>query len=176
MKPNTDALHLLLDRERSLRDERQQALQAHQDRERLTRHQWEQLLNYRDGYVQHWQAQFQRGSTPQVMQVYRQFEERLNAALAQQAHTLRHVEGLVAQARAQLLAQELKVATIEKLMDRRLEKSAERARLLEQRQNDDWAQRAHRSRQQREAEELAWQAQSQAAEQQAIEAAARWNA
>lgn len=138
-------LHLLKGKEEQERDRRRSLAAQAQDRLSQVQAQTEQLEAYRRHYQSHWQLQFRSGASPQVLQCYRQFVERLDSALAQQAHTLRHVAGLVEQADQDLLQQEVRVAAIEKLLLRRQEQAQIDQRKAEQRTDDEWAQRATRS-------------------------------
>jgi flagellar FliJ protein len=108
--------------------------------------QTEQLRTYQRHYQDHWQLQFKSGASVQVLQYYQQFVERLDAALAQQAHTIRHVSALAEQAQADLVQQDIRVAGIDKLIERRAQQEQREEQRREQRSDDEWAQRASRSR------------------------------
>lgn len=138
-------LVLLKDKEEGERDRRKSRLLETRGRLSQLQAQTEQLTAYRRHYQDHWHLQFKSGATPQVLQCYRQFVERLDAALAQQAHSIRHVSALVDQAEHALLQQEIRVAAIDKLVERRGEQALLRQRQHQQRQDDEWAQRAARS-------------------------------
>ena len=135
-------LILLKEKEEGERDRRKARLLAQRDRLAHLQAQSEQLTSYRQDYQNHWHLQFRSGARPQVLQCYRQFVERLDAALTQQAHTVRHVGALVEQAEQELLQQEIRVAAIEKLMQRRAQQIELQQRRQQQRHDDEWAQRA----------------------------------
>lgn len=137
-------MQLLLNKESEERDRRQAQVRALQDRMNLAHAQAEQLQSYRSHYQAHWQLQFRSGASPAMLQCYRQFVERLDAALAQQSHTVRHVQGLLEQAQHQRLQQEIRVASIEKLLERRDRQQVQQQARVQQRTDDEWAQRAHR--------------------------------
>lgn len=138
-------LALLKEKEEGERDRRKARLMELRDRLAQLQAQTEQLTAYRRHYQDHWQLQFKSGARPQVLQCYRQFVERLDAALAQQAHTVRHVGALVEQAEQELLQQEIRVAAIEKLLQQRAQQAELQQRRQQQRHDDEWAQRAARA-------------------------------
>ena len=133
---------LLKEKEEQERDRRRAQLAECHERLSRAQAQGDQLQAYRRHYQEHWQLQFKSGASPQVLQCYRQFVERLDAALAQQAHTVRHILALVQQAEQELLAQEIRVAAIEKLLQRRAHQLELAQRRVQQRSDDEWAQRA----------------------------------
>lgn len=135
-------LFLLKDKEEQERDRRKSHAAEVQDRLGRAQSQADQLQAYRRHYHDHWQLQFKGGSSPQVLQCYRQFVDRLDTALMQQAHTLRHLSGLVERAQQELLQQEIRVAAIEKLLERRSQQAESGQRKQQQRSDDEWAQRA----------------------------------
>lgn len=142
--PNPNLMELLLRKESEERDRRHAHVRSLQDRMNMLQAQSDQLQSYRRHYQNHWQLQFRSGATPALLQCYRQFVERLDAALAQQSHTVHHVQGLLEQAQHQRMQQEIRVASIEKLLQRRgREEQAAQAR-AQQRSDDEWAQRARR--------------------------------
>lgn len=135
-------LILLKDKEEQERDKRKSHVVEAQDRLGRAQSQADQLQAYRRHYHDHWQLQFKSGASPQVLQCYRQFVDRLDTALLQQAHTVRHLSGLVERAEQELLQQEIRVAAIEKLLERRSQQAELAQRKLQQRNDDEWAQRA----------------------------------
>ena len=142
---NPNLMVLLLQKESEERDRCQSQVRSLQDRMALVHAQAEQLQSYRRHYEAHWQLQFRSGASPAMLQCYRQFVERLDAALAQQTHTVRHVQGLLEQAQQQRMQQEIRVASIEKLLDRRQRHEHQQQARAQQRSDDEWAQRAARS-------------------------------
>lgn len=79
----------------------------------------EQLLTYRRDYEQRWGAQFQNSGAMELVHCYRGFMDRLTQAVEQQQRVARHAAAQVDTARAALLATELRVATVRKLIERR---------------------------------------------------------
>ncbi len=104
--------------------------------------QTEQLLAYRREYEQRWGTQFRTGGHMEVVHCYRGFMDRLTGAIEQQQrsaaqHTLRCEE-----ASAALLAAETRVATVRRLIERRIEEARRAGERLEQKQTDEFAARA----------------------------------
>lgn len=139
---SSSLLALLKDKEEQERDHRKSRVLEARDRLDRAQSQADQLQAYRRHYHDHWQLQFKSGASPQVLQCYRQFVERLDTALVQQAHTVRHLSGLVQRAEEDLLQQEIRLAAIDKLLLRRSEQAELAHRKQQQRHDDEWAQRA----------------------------------
>lgn len=135
----------LLVQEREERERRHAQVRVLQQRLEAIQRQTEELQAYRQQYQDHWHLQFRQGATPALMQCYRQFEERLAVALAQQHHTLRHVQGLLDQGRQRRVQQDVRVASIERLLERRRQSVLAADAKAQQRSDDEWAQRAHRA-------------------------------
>jgi flagellar FliJ protein len=137
-----ESLNVLL---KQAEDERNSALAALREGERraqMAATQAEQLNAYRDQYRQRWSTQFASSGGIEIMQCYQGFHDRLDHAIAQQALTVRQAEMQLQRLRGQLQQQELRVASVRKLIERRL---AERSRLearRDQKATDEAAARA----------------------------------
>lgn len=135
------ALATLLERAEADRDLVQSALRRVEDQLRHLQQQAQQLGGYRGEYQQRWTAQFARGSTTEIVQCYRSFMTRLDEAVDQQAAQAAQAAAHAERLRQQLVAAEMRVASVKKLVERR---QLEQRRVLaqrEQRQADEQAQR-----------------------------------
>ena len=99
------------------------------------------LAAYRADYVQRWKARFQLGAALAIVHCYRQFGDRLELAITQQAHAVDASEQALARANDSLVAHELRVASVRKLMQRRELERARSGERREQRATDEFAQR-----------------------------------
>ena len=99
------------------------------------------LAAYRVDYVQRWQARFQTGAALAVVHCYRQFGDRLELAISQQANAVAAAEQTLARANDSLVAHELRVASVRKLMQRREIERSRSDHRREQRATDESAQR-----------------------------------
>jgi len=134
-----DALATLLQRTQDDRDLALAAVRRAQEQTRRLQLQADQLLAYRSEYQQRWAAQFRRSGTPEIVQCYRSFMERLDDALGQQH---KQVEAAAAQSerlRAVLQAAELRMASVTKLVERRLDEQRRVQARRDQRQSDEHA-------------------------------------
>ena len=116
----------------------QRVLAAHQ----AATTQAEQLLTYRRDYEQRWGTQFQNSGAMELVHCYRGFMERLTQAVEQQQRVARHAAVQVDTARAALLATELRVATVRKLIDRRVLDERVASNRQEQKISDEFASRS----------------------------------
>jgi flagellar protein FliJ len=133
-------LTTLLDQAESQRNVALAAFNQARSRRDATREQARELGVYRDDYTQRWNAQFRGGGASlDIVRCYRQFADRLELAIAQQAHAVTVAEQACARANDTLAAHELRVASVRKLIERRQ---------IEARRGDD-------RREQRDADELA---------------------
>ena len=101
----------------------------------------DQLLTYRREYEQRWSAQFRTEGRIELVHCYRGFMDRLTQAVEQQQRVAAHATTQLEQARAALAEQEMRVASVRKLIERRqqeLRLSADRA---EQKQTDEFGSR-----------------------------------
>jgi flagellar FliJ protein len=102
----------------------------------------EQLLTYRREYEQRWGAQFKSEGRMELVHCYRGFVARLSQAVDQQQGIALHAQAQMERARDTLREQEVRVASVRKLIERRsaeLRLSADRA---EQKQIDEFGARS----------------------------------
>lgn len=134
-------LHTLLEREEKLRDEAMAALRQAQAQVQAAQGQADALVQYRAEYRERWSQQFQQGGAIEIVRCYHGFVERLEGALAQAQHAVRHCEGQLQRARERLQAREVRVATVRRLIERHLKALAAAQARREQKQLDELAQR-----------------------------------
>ena len=137
------SLQALLDHAQTLRDEASLALAAAEERSRSLRLQHQQLLDYRDDYAA--RSPTQRGQTAPIERVrgHHGFMQRLDQAIAQQQATLVLGDAQELRCRQQLLAQETRLASVRKLIERRMKELRSQADRLEQRRSDEAATQRH---------------------------------
>ena len=140
MNPLQPLLALMAQTERE-RDEAlaraQQATQAQQAADTQT----EQLLAYRREYEQRWSTQFRSEGAIELVHCYRGFMDRLTQAVEQQQRIAQHAALQVERTRGALAEQELRVASVRKLVDRRRREMNLGAERAEQKQTDEFASR-----------------------------------
>ena len=129
------ALTQLLDHERRVRDAEGTAGAADA--------QARQLHAYRSEYVERWSARFREPGSVALMQCYQGFMQRLEQAIAQQRATVQLANTRLEQARQALSDNERRVASVEKLIQRRAQQEQQRAARREQSHSDEIAQRAY---------------------------------
>jgi flagellar protein FliJ len=115
----------------------QRALQAQQG----AAAQAEQLLAYRREYEQRWNTQFRTGGRIELVHCYRGFMDRLTQAVEQQQQIAAHAATQAERARAALAEQELRVASVRKLIERRSQELRQSAERIEQKQTDEFGSR-----------------------------------
>lgn len=101
----------------------------------------EQLLGYRREYEQRWGERFGREGGMELMHCYQSFMQRLALAVEQQAHVAQHATAQLEHARDALLQHEIRVASVRKLIERRVREVQQSADRREQRQADELASR-----------------------------------
>jgi flagellar protein FliJ len=136
-----DTLKTLLEQAEA---ERNRALAAfNQSRARCdaARAQATQLDAYRSDYQQRWSLQFAQGATLAIVRCYQAFADRLDTAIAQQGQAVGLA--LAAQARASdaLTANELRLASVRKLIERRELAQRQASDQREQKVDDEQAMR-----------------------------------
>jgi len=137
----THALNTLLEHAERLRDEARAALLQAEDKARRLQLQAAQLHDYRAEYRQRHPALGGRSSSPELLRVHQDFMLRLDQALAQQqAQCEAAGQRTVALCEA-LLAQELRVAAVRKLVERRAQQARSQDDRREQQRSDEAAQR-----------------------------------
>jgi flagellar FliJ protein len=104
----------------------------------------EQLHEYRGQYDQRWQTQFRAQGAAEIVQCYQSFNERLSFAITQQEQAVEAARAQLDRLRALLQQQEIKVASIRKLIERRLAEQSLAASQRDQKQTDEMAARSAR--------------------------------
>lgn len=125
------------------RADQRQAMAAHQ----AALSQSQQLLCYRLEYEQRWNSQFARHGQIELVRCYQGFMDRLTEAVEQQERVARHAGVQLERADAAVLAQELRVASVEKLLDRRVAQARVETDRRDARQSDELATRSAWARQ-----------------------------
>lgn len=144
--PDTDALHVLLEREESERDAIALATRQAQDHVQRLNAQMTQFSQYRADYVARWQQQFHQAGGIEIVQCYRSFMERLDQAMQQLTLQQRQAEVNLQRQRHRLMEAETRVAAIKKLISRRMETHQLAEQRRDQKQTDEAAQRLAWSR------------------------------
>jgi flagellar protein FliJ len=136
------SLHILLEREQAERDTALAALNEARRQAQAAQLQSEQLLAYRSEYEQRWSRQFAQHGAMEIVHCYHGFTQRLEHAIAQQQRVAHHAHGQLERTRNELQACELRVASVRKLIERRMAEQQRTAARREQKQTDEAAQRA----------------------------------
>jgi flagellar FliJ protein len=144
--PTLQALLQLLDHERRARDEALQALSHAEGAAGQADAQADALNTYRSEYVERWSARFREPGSVALMQCYQGFMQRLDQAIAQQRNAVALAKTRVDHARGTLLHNERRVASMEKLIERRQQQQQHQLARSEQARTDEIAQRAHARR------------------------------
>ena len=142
----TTTLVTVLEHARKERDLVLAALRRAEEQERRLRAQAEQLVTYRGEYQQRWSAQFSRSGTSEIVQCYRSFMERLDEANHQQHGMASSAGAQCQELRERVLAAETRVASVQKLIERRSLEHRRAQSAREQRQTDESAQQRPRQR------------------------------
>jgi flagellar protein FliJ len=124
------------------RDEAQAHAQRQLDALDAARAQAEQLVAYRREYEQRWGQRFASQGQIELVQCYQGFVVRLNQAVDHQARVQEQAVRQLERARAAVQQQELRVASVRKLIERRVQEIARRGEDREQRSLDELASRA----------------------------------
>lgn len=101
----------------------------------------DQLLTYRREYEQRWSAQFRTEGRIELVHCYRGFMDRLTQAVEQQQRVAEHATAQMEHARAALAEQEMRVASVRKLIERRRQELRLSADRVEQKQTDEFGSR-----------------------------------
>lgn len=136
------SLQVVLGHAEGERDAAQTALRQAEEAAARSRLQAEHLQQYRAEYRQRWQTQFALSGTPELLQCYHGFTQRLDQALEQQQRQVAGSDQRVAMARKLLQAREQRLAAVRKLIERRLLALQQQAERRDQKQTDESAQRA----------------------------------
>lgn len=97
----------------------------------------QQLRGYRDEHASRWLDRLRVGATAPLVRTAHQFGHRLDEAVVQQAATLEDLRSALSRAEADLAHQELKLASVRKLIERRLHEHRVASMRREQRAADD---------------------------------------
>jgi len=137
-----ETLAVLLEQAEAQRNAALAAFNQARARRDGAREQARDLEAYRNDYQQRWNQQFQsRGAGLDILRCYQAFADRLELALAQQAHAIEVCEQTLVRANDTLAAHELRVASVRKLIERREDEARRGAERREQRASDEMAQR-----------------------------------
>jgi flagellar FliJ protein len=140
MNPLQPLMALLAQTERERDEAWAQAQQAAQAQQNAAA-QAEQLLTYRREYEQRWSAQFRTEGRIELVHCYRGFMDRLTQAVEQQKRVAEHAAAQLERARAALAEQEMRVASVRKLIERRRQELRLSADRVEQKQTDEFGSR-----------------------------------
>lgn len=134
-------LRLLLEKEQGLRDEAIAAVRAAHQQLEAQKAQADGLAGYRVEYVAKWAGRFRQGSSMEILRAYHGFMERLDQAIGQQQAVVAHAQRGVDAARTRLVEREIRVKTVERLIERRLELLARLQHRRDQKNLDEMAAR-----------------------------------
>lgn len=144
--PDTESLHVLLEREEADRDAIAVATRQAQDHLDRLNAQMAQFSQYRADYVTRWQQHFHQAGGIEIVQCYRSFMQRLDQAMQQLTVQQRQAEVNLKRQRHRLMEAETRVAAIKKLISRRVETFQRAEQRRDQKQTDEAAQRTAWSR------------------------------
>ena len=136
-----DLLNTLLEREKQKRDAALVEWREAERQAQATRDQAQALLTYRGEYQQRWSAQFAQRAPIEILRCYQGFVERLEQAIGAQQNAADHAAARVQAAQTRLRHRETKLATVQRLIERRLQAGAVREQRREQKGFDEAAQR-----------------------------------
>ena len=125
--------------------ERDSAVTEHQraqSAQQTSQAQTEQLLAYRREYEQRWNGRFSTDGKIELVRCYQGFMERLTQAVESQARIAEQATAQLERTREVLQGHEMRVASVRKLIDRRLAEIRHGADRREQKQADELASRA----------------------------------
>ncbi len=139
-------LNLLAERITAERDTAQTWLAECIQRADQARRSAGELSQYRVDYEQRWGRQFAQAGTMDIVNCYQNFSGKLTEAIHSQEQMARQAEARVETARTALLAVEMRLAAVKKLMERRLAETQLREQRQEQKASDEFAARVARDR------------------------------
>ena len=134
-------LKTLLEREQKRRDEQMASVRTAVANAEAQQQQADGLGSYRTDYCRKWSAQFQQAATIEILRSYQGFLSRLDQAITQQQSVLEHAHRMVEAHRQRLVEREIRVATVERLIQRREAMLAKAADRRDQKNLDELAQR-----------------------------------
>lgn len=141
-----DPLMALLAQSERERDDARADVQRCQTAHQSAQDQAEQLVVYRGEYEARFREQFSRKSSIDILQCYQGFSARLGQAIEQQQQVAQHAAGRLERSRELLREHEMRVASVRKLLERRVLELRQMADRREQKQTDEFAARAAWSR------------------------------
>jgi flagellar FliJ protein len=134
-------LRTLLERERQRRDEQMAQVRAAAANAEAQRQQADDLIGYRGEYCLKWATQFRQAAPMEILRSYHGFLSRLDQAIAQQQSVVEHARRMVEAQRQRLVEREVRVATVERLIQRREAMLAKAVDRRDQKNLDEMAQR-----------------------------------
>ena len=134
-------LKTLLEREQKRRDEQMAAVRNAVANAEAQQQQADGLTGYRSEYCRKWSAQFQQAAQMEILRSYHGFLSRLDQAINQQKSVVEHAHRMVEAQRQRLVEREIRVATVERLIQRREALLAKVADRRDQKNLDELAQR-----------------------------------
>jgi len=140
------ALHQLLDHERRGRDAARLSLHDAEGSADHADAQARALDSYRSETAERWSARFRQPGSAALLLCYQGFMQRLEQAIAQQREITQLAHERLEQARRALLDNERRVASVEKLIERREQQEQHRAARREQTHSDEVALAVHARR------------------------------
>ena len=139
-------LRTLLEREQKRRDDQMAVVRNAVANAEAQQQQADGLGGYRAEYCAKWSAQFQRAASIEILRSYHGFLSRLDQAITQQQSVVEHAQRMVDVQRQRLVEREIRVATVERLIQRREAMLAKVADRRDQKNLDEMAQRLARAR------------------------------
>jgi flagellar protein FliJ len=141
-------LKTLLEREQKRRDEQMAQVRNAVANAETQREQADSLATYRTEYCRKWSTQFRQSAQMEILRSYHGFLARLDQAIGQQQSVVEHAQRMVEAQRARLVEREIRVATVERLIQRREATLARIADRRDQKNLDELAQRPATARSQ----------------------------
>ena len=139
-------LRTLLEREQKRRDEQMAAVRNAVANAEAQQQQADGLTGYRSEYCRKWSAQFQQAASIEILRSYQGFLSRLDQAIVQQQSVLEHAHRMVEAQRQRLIEREIRVKTVQRLIERREAMLAKVADRRDQKNLDELAQRLSSAR------------------------------
>ena len=139
-------LRMLLEREQKRRDEQMAQVRNAVANAEAQQQQADGLTGYRAEYCQKWSAHFRQAAQMEILRSYHGFLVRLDQAIAQQQSVTEHARRMVEAQRQRLVEREIRVATVERLIQRREAVLAKLADRRDQKNLDELAQRPSSAR------------------------------
>ncbi len=139
-------LTTLLEREQAERDAARAAWEAAQRSAGEASAQAAQLVSYRSDYSTRWSQRFSQQASIEILRCYHSFVDRLDQAVAQQNHVAARAQTQCDALQQQLCQCEIRVASVQRLIERRIAAEKLHTDRREQKTLDEAAQRQARAR------------------------------